>query len=344
MISYFKLIPPPGEQEVILDVAKRQAWMHGEEIGKLNELIRDLYDYRTSTLTSNGFSTLFISLKALKLENQPILIPRSTTCFAISNAVLASGNIPIFYDLDIQSLTYDLTDVIRLAKNHACKYIIVVDHFGITNDLNELKQQNLFIIRDGAQAVLNNIHNTNKADLLLLSFYATKGLNGMDGGAILSDDDKFIEACDQLIYYDHQSAFSKAYSFNFRPNNLGCAMVLNAYKNRTGILQSLETLKAMYDKAFAGLDSIHLYGKTQTFLQRYAIRFLNDKVMAAMDELRKKQNIQIPKAMIDVADATAYPYSENSSQLVNTVYLLPYYYGFSSTDQLEVISAIKNEL
>ena len=84
MIPYFRLIPPPGELDVINNVATRQAWMVGNEINQLNSFLRENYHYSYSALCSNGFSSLFITLKGLELKGEYILIPKISTCFALN--------------------------------------------------------------------------------------------------------------------------------------------------------------------------------------------------------------------------------------------------------------------
>ncbi|QIW09655.1 DegT/DnrJ/EryC1/StrS family aminotransferase [Francisella sp. LA112445] len=200
-----------------IDIAIFKVLESGQYIGgiEVKELEKELAEYvgvKHCITCANGTDALIISLTALGIGKDDIVLVPDFTFFASAESIAFVGARPVFVDVDEQ--TYNICPqkteetILELQqKGYASqiKAIMTVDLFGLPANYPEIQKiadkYNLLIIEDAAQGFGGSI-NGQKAcsfgDIATTSFFPAKPLGCYgDGGAIFTNNDemaKFIRS------------------------------------------------------------------------------------------------------------------------------------------------------
>ncbi|KAF5417307.1 MAG: dTDP-4-amino-4,6-dideoxygalactose transaminase [Candidatus Methanogaster sp.] len=127
-----------------------------------------------------------------------IIMP-SFTFVSTANAFVLRGGMPVFVDIRKDTLNIDET-LIEQAITSRTKAIVPVHYAGVSCAMDEImdiaERHGLFVVEDAAQALLSTYKNRHLGaigHLGCLSFHETKNIISGEGGALLINDEKFIE-------------------------------------------------------------------------------------------------------------------------------------------------------
>jgi dTDP-4-amino-4,6-dideoxygalactose transaminase len=144
-------------------------------------------------------SALFLSLLVSGVSAGDEVICPSLTWCSTANAALYLGAIPIFSDINPQTLCLDSDDVLSKITKRT-KVVILVHYAGLTADIETFKKklpEHITIIEDAAHAFGAQYNNGkpvgSSGHLTCFSFYANKNLSTGDGGAVALFDASIVE-------------------------------------------------------------------------------------------------------------------------------------------------------
>lgn len=149
---------------------------------------------------ANGTVSLTICLKALGVGPGDEVIMPAYTFVATATAALLIGAVPVFADIDPETMCIDATSV-EARITERTKAIVPVHIAGCPADMDAImavaKAHNLAVLEDSAQA-----HGAQWrgrpvgaiGDLGSFSFQASKNMTAGEGGAILTNSDALYEA------------------------------------------------------------------------------------------------------------------------------------------------------
>jgi len=127
-----------------------------------------------------------------------IIMP-SFTFVSTANAFVLRGGMPVFVDIREDTLNIDET-AIEGAITPQTKAIVTVHYAGVSCAMDEImkiaERHGLFVVEDAAQALLSTYKNRylgTIGHLGCLSFHETKNIISGEGGALLINDEKFVE-------------------------------------------------------------------------------------------------------------------------------------------------------
>jgi len=127
-----------------------------------------------------------------------IIMP-SFTFVSTANAFVLRGGTPVFVDIREDTLNIDET-LIEQAITPRTKAIVPVHYAGVSCAMDEImkiaERHDLFVVEDAAQALLSTYKDRflgTIGHLGCLSFHETKNIISGEGGALLINDEKFIE-------------------------------------------------------------------------------------------------------------------------------------------------------
>lgn len=156
-------------------------------------------------LTNSATDALEMAALLLNLEPGDEVIMPSFTFSSTANAFVLRGAVPIFVDVEAETMNLDL-DLIEGAITKRTKAILVVHYAGASCDMrllqNICRERNLFLIEDAAQALLSRFddkHLGTFGDLSCISFHATKNVISGEGGALLVNDEALIERAKVIL-------------------------------------------------------------------------------------------------------------------------------------------------
>jgi dTDP-4-amino-4,6-dideoxygalactose transaminase len=182
---------------------------------------------------ASGLDALFLSLKALELEQGDEVIVPSNTYIATILAVINAGLKPLLVEPDID--TYNINpSKIEAAITPGTKVIMPVHLYGKMADMKAIKtladRYHLYIVEDCAQA-----HGARFKDrvagtfghLGAYSFYPSKNLGALgDGGGVITGDDTLYNRINRLRNYGSEKKYyNEVIGFNSRLDEVQAAFL-----------------------------------------------------------------------------------------------------------------------
>jgi dTDP-4-amino-4,6-dideoxygalactose transaminase len=147
-----------------------------------------------------------LEMAALLADVQPgdeIIMP-SFTFVSTANAFVLRGGVPVFVDIEPDTLTIDV-DQIERAITPRTRAIVPVHYAGVGCRMDEISAiaaaRSLLVIEDAAQGISSTYRGRplgSIGHLAALSFHETKNVIAGEGGALLVNDARFIERAEIL--------------------------------------------------------------------------------------------------------------------------------------------------
>lgn len=144
-----------------------------------------------------GRLALLTTLKALGFKDSEIILP-AFTCPTMAEAVVASGNRPVFVDINLADYTMDLTALTR-ALNGRTRAIVVTHLYGYYSDVQKVrevvKDGRITILEDCAQRVPAGTSSTAEflSDVAIFSLGLLKPVCAIRGGVAATNSAELYE-------------------------------------------------------------------------------------------------------------------------------------------------------
>ncbi|MDY6865673.1 MAG: DegT/DnrJ/EryC1/StrS family aminotransferase [Halobacteriota archaeon] len=166
----------------------------------------------SSVSTSSGTSALHLALIAIGISKYDEVIIPSYTCIAVALPIIYQQAKPILSDIK-DDYNISVEDV-ESKINDKTKAVIVPHMFGYPADISEIKDlcrsEGIYLIEDCAQST-GALYDGKKVgtfgDLSIFSFYATKMMTSIQGGAVCTEDPDWIQTIRDLRYHDQCRSF-----------------------------------------------------------------------------------------------------------------------------------------
>ncbi len=233
MINVTKTFLPPIEEyfEKLKTVWKTH-WVtnQGSLVEELEAGLKEYLGVKNLLLVSNGTIALQLAIKALDLKGEIITTPFSYV--ATTTSILWENCTPVFCDIDKNTLSID-PGKIEEAITEKTRAILPVHIYGLPCNVEKLQsiadKHKLKIIYDGAHAFgirINGKSIFNFGDISTLSFHATKLFHTIEGGAVITDDDKLAEKMLLFRAFGHLDDDYRSLGINARTSEFNAAMGL----------------------------------------------------------------------------------------------------------------------
>ncbi len=142
-------------------------------------------------LFASGRESLYALLKSLGIKPGEEVIIQGYTCIVVPNAIHAASGVPVYADIDPDTLNLTVETVKPLVTSRT-RALICQHTFGIPADLKSLRklcdEHNIVLIEDMAHVLPDQKGSDigSSSDYLILSFGRDKAISGISGGAVLS--------------------------------------------------------------------------------------------------------------------------------------------------------------
>ena len=186
----------------VLDTLNNEKWGVGSKtIAEFNDNFANYHDAKYCISLHSGTSALWVALKAAGVKAGDEVIIPAYTFIATATAVLMANAVPVFADIDLKTGNMDPNDIVSKISDKT-KVILPVHIGGSPVDLKAIKtlaeRHNLLVIEDAAQA-----HGARYGDKKvgaiglggIFSFQSSKNMSSGEGGAIITNDESFADAC-----------------------------------------------------------------------------------------------------------------------------------------------------
>lgn len=145
--------------------------------------------------------TAALEMAAILADIQPgdeVIMP-SYTFVSTANAFVLRGGVPVFVDIRADTLNIDERKI-EAAITNRTKAIVPVHYAGVPCDMDAIMgialQYGLIVIEDAAQGIMSTYKGRPLGSIGHLgaySFHETKNIISGEGGALLVNDDRFLE-------------------------------------------------------------------------------------------------------------------------------------------------------
>ena len=166
---------------------------------KCHEWLEQHIGCRKALLTHS--CTAALEMAAILADIQPgdeVIMP-SYTFVSTANAFVLRGGVPVFVDIREDTLNLD-ERLIEAAITPKTKAIVPVHYAGVGCEMDTIMEianrHNLLVIEDAAQGIMSTYKGKplgSIGHMGTLSFHETKNITSGEGGALLINDERFIE-------------------------------------------------------------------------------------------------------------------------------------------------------
>ncbi len=239
----------------------------GKYIDQFEEEFAKYCGVKHAIAVSNGTVAIHLALEAINIgQGDEVIIP-DLTFIATANAVLYTGAVPVFADIDPLNLCIDPEDIKRKITGKT-KAIIPVHLYGHPADMKLIsaiaREKNLYVIEDAAEAHGAEIDGRRVGNMGFcgtFSFYGNKIITSGEGGIITTNDSEFNERC--RLLRDHAMDKNKRYwhtemGFNYRMTNLQAALGCAQLERIDELISKRKQIFDLYAKFLKGIEGISL--------------------------------------------------------------------------------------
>ena len=171
--------------------------------GYYTKLCSDWIQKQTGSLKAllTHSCTAALEMAAILANIQPgdeVIMP-SYTFVSTANAFVLRGAIPVFVDIREDTLNIDETLIEAAITSHT-KAIVPVHYAGVACEMDTImdiaSRHNLLVIEDAAQGIMSTYKGRALGTIGHLgcySFHETKNITSGEGGALLINDEQFVE-------------------------------------------------------------------------------------------------------------------------------------------------------
>jgi dTDP-4-amino-4,6-dideoxygalactose transaminase len=291
----------------------------------IDEFEKQLAEFTTSkhaAVLSSGTAAIHLVLQMLGVGRDDTVICQTFTFAGSAFPINYLGAKPVFIDSEEDTWNMDpnvLEDSLKQmtkSKDQLPKAIIPVHLYGMPAKMAEIRQigskYGIPIIEDAAEA-LGSVYNGQPAgslgDMGILSFNGNKIITTSGGGALLSNNEEYIEkakflatqARDEAPHYQHTEI-----GYNYRMGNINAAIGLGQLEVLDERVKRKREIFGFYKNALADFPEISFQPEregfvsnrwlttilTKSFNQREAIRLALEKENIDSRPLWKPMHLQ----------------------------------------------------
>lgn len=271
------LLPPLEEFTPYLEDIWKRKWLtnNGHYHQELEKALAEYLGVKYISLFSNGTLALITALQTLRITGEVITTPYSFV--ATTHSLWWNGIKPVFVDID--PLTFNLDpEKIEAAITPRTTAIMPVHVYG--NPCNTVRIQEiadkygLKVIYDAAHAFAvrqNEESVLNCGDLSILSFHATKTYSTIEGGAIVSPDEKTKHRIDNLKNFGFVDEVTVvAPGINAKMNEVQAAYGLLGLKYVNAAIERRHQVAVRYREALKDIKGIRLMNDMLEVMHNYS--------------------------------------------------------------------------
>ena len=192
----------PGEdEELLLKVMRSGVWSRRSVVAEFEEKWAETLGVKRCLTVVNGTNALNVSLAQYEIGWGDEVIVTPYTFIASISCILLNGAIPVFVDVDPETFQMDPEKIEAKITEHT-RAIMPVHILGLPCDMDPImdiaRRNNLLVIEDACQGWLAEYDNKmvgTIGDAGCFSFQNSKNLPIGEGGAIVSNDEAFMDRC-----------------------------------------------------------------------------------------------------------------------------------------------------
>lgn len=271
MIQYGKQTIEECDIEAVVKVLRENEYLTtGPRVAKFENQVCQLVGAKHGVAVNSGTAALHCAIYAIDLQPGDEVIVPTISFAATANCVVYQGGIPVFCEVQEDTMNLDPTKLEELITERT-KAIIVVDFAGQTPDYHALQKicqkHSLPLIEDAAHTIGLKVSSCphqpyvgNCADLTTFSFHPVKNMTTAEGGMIMTNNDEYASRMYRFrnhgisVDYHHRRLYEYDIAdlgYNYRLTDLQCALGISQLKRVESWIQRRNQIANIYQQAFA---------------------------------------------------------------------------------------------
>jgi len=365
MIPVFK--PSIGQEELnALKKIFKTGWIGlGPKTAEFEEKFAKYIGVKHAVAVNSCTAALHLAMAVMDIKDKEV-ITTPMTFVSTNHSILYNQGIPVFADIEEDTLNIDPKDIERKITSRTAA-IIVVHYGGHSCDMDAImsiaKKHNLKVIEDCAHGC-GGEHKGKKlgsiGNIACFSFHAVKNLTTGEGGMITLNDPELDKRLRKLRWLGitrdtwSRNLKNKGYSwfydveevgFKYHMNDIPAVIGLIQLKKLEKLNQKRRKLYDAYNKAFEGLSQVK-----RPVIKPYAKNACHNYVLKAKDrndliEFLKTKDIStgvhyIPNHLYDMYEKyrVKLPVTERVWEKLITLPLFP---DLTAKEQSHVVDSIR---
>jgi len=184
--------------------ARLQLAGDGEFTGRCSRWLEQRIGCRKALLTHSCTAALEMAAILAHIQLGDEVVMPSFTFVSSANAFVLRGAVPVFIDIRPDTLNLD-ENLLEAAITARTRAIVVVHYAGVPCEMETVMaiaaRHGLLVIEDAAQALLSTYRGRPAGSighLAALSFHETKNVMSGEGGALLINDERFVQRAQHI--------------------------------------------------------------------------------------------------------------------------------------------------
>ena len=217
---------------------------------------------------SSGTAGLHLCVRAMGIGSGDEVIMPSFTFIAAANALRYEGAVPVFTDIDADTLNLD-PSLIEAAITPRTKAVMMVHTFGYPVDVEAIlaiaRRHKLLVVEDACEAI-GATHFGRPAgsfgEAAVFAFYPNKQITTGEGGMIVTENEDLARRMRALrnqgrhptdAWHQHSEL-----GFNYRLSEMNCALGCAQMQRLHTILSKRRTVAQWYDDHLRDVNNLRL--------------------------------------------------------------------------------------
>jgi perosamine synthetase len=272
---------PYGKQQIeeddiaaVVDVLRSDWLTVGPMVEAFEQAFARFVGAAYAVAVSSGTAALHAAMHALAIGPEDEVIVSPLTFAASANCVIYQNGVPVFADVEPDTLLLDPRQVEKKLTART-KAIIAVDYAGQPCDYNALtaiaRRHGVALVADACHSVGGSYRDRavgTLGDLTAFSFHPVKHLTTGEGGMVTTNDAKLAQRMRMFrnhgISTDHRQRAERGsfyyemttLGYNYRITDIQCALGLSQLKKLPAFVHRRQEIAARYDEAFSVLEGI----------------------------------------------------------------------------------------
>ena len=255
------------EEQLVLETLRSRRLALGPRLPEFEAAFGARLGVDHVSAVSSGTAGLHLAIRAAGIESGDEVVTTPFSFVASANCLLYEDARPVFCDIDPRTLNIDPAAA-AAAVGERTTGLLPVHIFGYPADLPALERlastRGLWLVEDACEA-LGATHADGtlvgaRGNLSVFGFYPNKQLTTGEGGVVISSSNALKERIDSernqgrapdMGWLDHDRL-----GFNYRLDDLSCALGLAQLERLDDMLAARARVAALYDEALADVEDL----------------------------------------------------------------------------------------
>lgn len=365
-----------SDKNAVLEVLNDNTFLTaGPKVSEFENKIKEYCDVKYACAVNSGTAALHLAVASLELKCTDEIIVTCMSFVASANAVVYCKGIPIFCDIEKETMNIDPFKIEKLITNNT-RAILCVDFAGQPCNYNEIsnicKKHNLYLIEDAAHSIGTFIDNEKKikvgayADITTFSFHPVKNITTCEGGMVVTNNELLYNKMKNFgkhginrDFKTRESTSSHYYEmtdlgYNYRIPDLLCALGINQLKKIDEFIHKRRAIAEIYNNNFSNYTKYFTY-LTQNYESAYHIYIIKlnlENLTCDRDTIFKSLKMEGIGVNVHYMPIHQHPYYINNfntyigmcpeaEQVYKEIITLPIFPLMTKDDIDDVVKAVK---